>query len=204
MLIAASGWFELVGERRGHLAHRGQPRDMDELGLQFLEPRLGLLMLGEVADESGEIRLGARLHLADRQMHRKGGSVAALACHDTPDADDMRISGGAVARDVAVVAGAVGLRHQDADVLADGLLLGPAEQALGRRAEELDDAVAVDDDHCIGNGLEDRLEVSLAGAQCLLNLFLLVDVEKDAAEMAGGTGVVPDETCPGANPASQA
>lgn len=44
--------------------------------------------------------------------------------------------------------------------------------------------------------------MSLAGAQCLLELFLLVDVEKDAAELAGGTGVVPDETCPGARESS--
>ena len=37
-----------------HLAHRGEPRDVDELGLQFLQPRLGLLVLGEIAHETGE------------------------------------------------------------------------------------------------------------------------------------------------------
>ena len=84
---------ELVGERGGHLAHRAQARDVDELGLQFLQPRLGLLMLGEVADEAGEIGLAAGLHLADRQMHRERRAVAALAGHDAADADDVRIAG---------------------------------------------------------------------------------------------------------------
>src|SRR6185295_4009018 len=45
---------ELVGERRGHLAERGQARDMHDLRLQLLKPRLGLLALGEVANEAGE------------------------------------------------------------------------------------------------------------------------------------------------------
>ena len=45
---------ELVRQRGRHLAHGGQSRDMNELGLQFLQPRLGLLALGEIADEAGE------------------------------------------------------------------------------------------------------------------------------------------------------
>ena len=52
--------IELVRQRRGHLAHGGQPRHVDQLGLQFLQPRLGLLPLGEVADEAGEEALIAR------------------------------------------------------------------------------------------------------------------------------------------------
>ena len=57
-----------MGERGGHFAHRGEPRDVNELGLQFLEPGLGLLVLGEgggvltasvaVAVETGRVLLG--------------------------------------------------------------------------------------------------------------------------------------------------
>ena len=45
---------EFMRQRRGHLAHRAEARDMDELGLQLLQPRLGLLPLGKVADKAGE------------------------------------------------------------------------------------------------------------------------------------------------------
>src|SRR4051812_18744023 len=159
-------------------------------------------MLGEVADEAGEIGLAARLHLADRKVHREGGAVAAPAGHDAADADDVRIAGGAVARDVAVMARAVGLWHQDADVLAHRLLLGPAEQALGGGAEELHDALAVDDDHGIGNGLEDRTEVAFAGAERFLHLLLRIDVEEDAAEVTGRAGVVAHDASAGADPLS--
>ena len=34
---------------------------MDEFGLQFLKPRLGLLMFGQIADEAGEVGLLRRI-----------------------------------------------------------------------------------------------------------------------------------------------
>ena len=46
--------IELVRKRRRHLSHRAQARDVDQFGLQLLQPCLGLLMLGEVADEAGK------------------------------------------------------------------------------------------------------------------------------------------------------
>ncbi len=46
---------ELVRQGRGHFAHRRQPRDVHQLGLQFLQARLGLLALGEIANEAGEV-----------------------------------------------------------------------------------------------------------------------------------------------------
>ena len=84
---------EFMRQRRGHLAHRGQPRDMDQFGLQLLQARLGLLALGQVADEAGEKALLAGSHLADRQLHRKGRAVLALADHDAADADDAPLAG---------------------------------------------------------------------------------------------------------------
>ena len=84
---------ELVGQRRGHFAHRRQPRDVDELGLQLLQARLGLLALGQVADEAGEEAPVARAHLADGQLHGKGRAVLALADDDAADADDPPLAG---------------------------------------------------------------------------------------------------------------
>jgi hypothetical protein len=98
------------------------------------------------------------------------------------------------------VAGAVGLRHQDADVLADRLLLGPAEQAFGGGAEQLHDAATVDDDHGVGNGVKDRAEVGLTRAQRFLDLPFLVDIEEDAAEMASDAGFVSNQAGAGPDP----
>ena len=147
---------QLVRQRRGHLAHGGQPGDMHELGLQFLQPRLGLLALGQVADEAGEEALIARAHLADRKLHRKGRAVPALADDDPADADDSPLSGAEISLEVAVVILAVGRRHQHLDVFSHDLRRRVAEQPLGRRAERLHDPALVDDDHRVRNGVEDR------------------------------------------------
>ncbi|MFK4488202.1 hypothetical protein ABIA45_003280 [Bradyrhizobium sp. USDA 336] len=140
MLIAASGVVELVGERGSHLAHRGQPRHVHELGLQLLEPRLGLLVLGEVAHEAGEIGLARALRLPDGQVHRERRAVAAFAGHDAADADDVRIIGPEIAREIAVVTRLIGFRHENAHVSADRFLPAVAEQPLRGAAEELHDA----------------------------------------------------------------
>ena len=174
--------IELVGERRRHLAHRAQARDVGEFGLHPLEARLGALLLGEVAHETGEIAALAPLRLADREMHREGRTVGALAGDDAADADDARLAVGAIAGEIGIVAAAVGLRHQDAHVLADRLFLGDAEHPLGGAAEELDGSDRVDDDHRVGDGLEDRAQVFLAAAQRLLGAHLRVDVEHAAGE----------------------
>ena len=82
-----------LGQRRGHLAHGGQARDVHQLGLQLLQPRVGLLPFGQVAHESGEEPLVARFHFADRKLHRERGAVLAFADHHAPDADDAALAG---------------------------------------------------------------------------------------------------------------
>src|SRR5262245_40495165 len=89
---------------------------MYELGLQFLQPRLGLLTLREVADESGEVALIARAHLAYGELHGKRRAVLALANDDAPDPDDAPLSGPQIALQVAVVILSIRRRHQELDV----------------------------------------------------------------------------------------
>ena len=43
---------------------------MHQLGLQLLQSRFGLLPLGEIADEAGEIASLTGLHLADAELER--------------------------------------------------------------------------------------------------------------------------------------
>ena len=106
-------------QRRGHLAHGGQPRQAGKLGLQLVQLMLGLLPLGEIADEAGEEAAFARLHLADCELHGKGRAVLALAGHHPVDADDALLAGGEIARHVAVMLLAIGRGISELDVLAD-------------------------------------------------------------------------------------
>ena len=135
---------------------------MDELGLQLLQPRLGLLTLREVADEPGEEALIARAHLADGEFHRESRAVLALADDDAPDPDDAPLPGSQIALQVAVVILSIGRRHQPFDVRADDFRRRIAEQSFGCRAEGLDDPALVDHDHRIGHGVQDRGEMGLA------------------------------------------
>ena len=140
---------------------------MHELGLQFLQPRFGLLPLGQVADEAGEEAPVAGAHLADRQLHREGRAVLALADDHAADADDAPLAGAQIALEIAVVALAVGRRHQHLDVLADHLVRRVAEQPRSRRAEGLHDPALVDDDHRVRHGVEDRAQMRFARERVL-------------------------------------
>ena len=101
-----------MGKRGRHLAHRGQPRHVDEFGLQFLQPRFGFLAFGQVADKAGEEALLAHMHFADGEFHRKRRAVAALPDDNTADADDAPLAGAQIAIDIVVVIAAIGRRHQ--------------------------------------------------------------------------------------------
>ena len=107
-------------------------------------------------------RCVAGFHLADGKLHRKGRAVLALADDDAADADDAPLAGDLVAIEIAVVAAAVRLRHQHADVEPGRLGGADAEQAFGGAAEGLNDAEFVDHDHRVRNGIEDRLQMRLA------------------------------------------
>ena len=68
-----------------------------------------------------------------------------------------------------------------------------AELPLGGGAEELHDAMSVDDDHGIRHRVENGAEVVFPGSQRLFELLFLIDIEGNAAEMACDTGVVLDQ-----------
>ena len=101
------------------------------------EARLELLALGDVAQDAGEqAHLGA--DLADREVERERRAVAPLADDLPADADDAPLPGAAVPVEVAVVLGAVGRRHEHADVAADDLGRRVAEHALRGRVHRHD------------------------------------------------------------------
>ena len=174
-----AGGFHVIGDRgqrliqfvrqgRGHGAHRAHARNVNQLGLQFLEPQFRPLLIGEVADESGEDTMAIGIHLADRQFHRKRASVAAFAHDDAADPDDAAGTGGQIVRDIIVVAVLIGIWHQHADIASDQLGFGITEQPFRCGAERHDDAAFVDHDHRARHRRQDRTNVQFALGQSLL------------------------------------
>src|SRR5260370_36049697 len=138
-------------------------------------------MLGQIADEAGEVRFTTGLHFADRKMHWKSGSIFSLAGHDPPNADDMPLAGRPIAGQITVMARTIRVWHQQTDVLADSVRFGVPELPLRRAAKKLHGSATIDNDHRIRNRFQNRLQSTLARSQRFFELFLLVDVEHDAA-----------------------
>ena len=150
-----------MGQCGGHLAHGSQPRDMDQLRLHVMEPPFRRLRLGEVADEACEEPPPAAPHLPDSQLDREGGTVPAHPYRHPANPDDLPLAGIEITSEVLGVLGPVGVWHEQGDITADRLGRGPTEQPFSRRAEGADGPGLVDDDHRLGHGVEDGLEVIL-------------------------------------------
>ncbi len=140
---------------------------MDEFGLQFLEPRLGLLALGKVAYETGKEALVAGFHLADVELDGKRRAVPAFADDNPADADNSPLARPDVALQVAVVTLPIRRRHQHFHVFSENLVGAIAEQPLRRRAERLHSAAVVNDDHGIRDGVENRFDMGFPGERLL-------------------------------------
>ena len=137
--------------------------------MQFLQSGLGMLAFGQVTDEPGEEAPFGHRHFADRELHRKSRAVLALADDDPADADNSPFAGAIIALQITVMRRAIGLGHQHADILPNHLLGGPAEQALRGVAEIAHQPAFIDDNHRVGNRLEDRAQMCLAPRQILVH-----------------------------------
>src|SRR5689334_5385944 len=135
---------------------------MDELRLKLLQSGFGLLPLGQIPDKPSKKTIVSGLHLTHRELHRKSGSILALADDHAADPDDPAFACGLVALQISVMIFAVRRWHQDLDVLAQRLCALVSEQSLGCAAERLHDAVFIDDDHRFRNGVKNGLEMRFA------------------------------------------
>ena len=145
---------EVVRDAAGQLADRLHLLGLAQLLLHALARR-------DVADEAGEDLLARKHYLADRELDREDRAVLALRLHRPADSDDPLLAGPQIAFEVAVMGLGIGRGHQHVDVPADDLACGIAEQALGRVAEGLHDALGVDRDDGVGGGIQDRAKPGL-------------------------------------------
>ena len=143
-----------MGKRRCHFAHRSQPRYVDELGLQFLKPRFGLLPFGKVADEPSEEALIVHAHFTDGEFHGKCRTVPPLTDNNAADANDTSLACAYIAVKVAIVLNSMWHWHQQLDVFSQNIGSAIAEKPLRRGTERSHNAALVDDDHGIGNTVE--------------------------------------------------
>ena len=94
------------------------------------------LALGDVAHDAHENWLGlaGQVDFPNRDQSGKNGAIPTYSGQFTRFPKQARHAGKLVPGQVSVVFGAVGLRHQDLDVLPDQLLRGPAKHGLNRIA----------------------------------------------------------------------
>ena len=117
--------LHLVRDHRGHLA---------KLRERFLlrQPLLEHDAVAQVVKDSRKAAFAVvRLHLSDRQMHRKRRAVLAAGGDFAADADDLLFACREVMVNVPVVALVVGARHQHVHVAPEHLADAIAEQPLG-------------------------------------------------------------------------
>jgi hypothetical protein len=167
---------DFVRQHRRHLADLGQRRLFAEL---LLDP----LARAQIVEHAGELSLPIYDHLTKRQMQGNDRAVAVTPRHLSTDADDARVAVAQVALQIAAVFVTIRRRHQQRDILADGFVLGIAEQPLGRGIERLDSAAAVDHDDRVHRRLHDRSPSRLAAAQSRLELDARRQVVKDPGEL---------------------
>ena len=147
----------VVAAAEGDARYVGHERAQALLaGLQLL---LHGAALGEVVDEAHKHRIAVQRHAANGNAdgHRaaigpQGQHLAAVA------ADQATTLALQVALNVGVVAGAIGLGHQDGHVLAHQVLGAPAQDAFGRCVEGLHPPLRIDHHHAVrgrvGNGAQ--------------------------------------------------
>ncbi len=131
------------------LGRLGMLAGVDQLGL-------GVLALGDVAQDGGEEHLVAVAHFADAELDRE---LAAVLAHRDQFAADARTEIVEIARPRG---------HQNGKFGADDLVRRVAEDALGAGAPLLDPAISADRDDRVGHRIEDRLKPRAADFGLLL------------------------------------
>src|SRR5690606_4022846 len=141
--------------------------DVGELGELAVAPlelgrARGGLAYGGVAGDAGEDPPAVDHGLGDRQVQRERRAVLASARDLSVVADGPPVPRPEVVLDVAVVLGAVRLRHQHAHVLPDELVGLVAEDRGGGRVRGLDAATLVDRDDAVDGAVDRRAQPRLA------------------------------------------
>src|SRR6185369_10775844 len=98
------------------------------------------------------------------QVDGKPVAIPPLSLQLAAHADDVRDAGTVVTGEVLVMRAAVRLRHQHADIATLDLRRTPAEQALGRSIEGLNETLMINEDYRIDRGVHDGKE--LIGWHC--------------------------------------
>lgn len=150
---------------RGHLAHRAQARDVNQLRLQLLHTPFGASPRAHIPHEAGNEAPPLRPDLARRELHRKDLAVLAPTQNLAADPDDPLLAGPSEAFQILVVLLTVRRGHEAGDISPDHLGRVIAEHPLGGWIEGLDDPAVVDRDQAVGRGLQDRTQQDLPSRQ---------------------------------------
>jgi hypothetical protein len=128
---------------------------ISETRLEVVDPKLGLLPFGQVANEPGEHAIIADPGLANRKFDWKGRPIAMAGRQHAPNPDDPTLTGTKVAFQISVMPFAIRRRHEHAHIFSENLVLRETEHSFGGGAERQNMPMLVDDHHRIGHRLQD-------------------------------------------------
>jgi hypothetical protein len=153
-----------VSDAGGHLAHQIESRDVSEPQLQGARTLFRGALSRQVANDADVSAVAVFPSFADGERYGKHFAIRASRFDLASPADDVRLAGGGITLQVAVVTRTVRLRHQHVDVLADDVRGGMTEHTLGRTAESDDFSALADHDDRIDRRVEQRFK--LCGDHC--------------------------------------
>ena len=149
------------------------------------------LAFTDIADEADIHDLPGNLCAANGQANRQEPAILVQAFDLAPHTDDLGLSALAEAAQIVIMLATVWFRHQQADVLAEQLILTPAKELFHRGVYALDHAVLVNDDDAVDRGIEHRGHARLAGKALTVQIAITqqaVDRANQHAEAKGGHG----------------
>ena len=112
--------------------------------------------------KSSEDSFSVRVRLPNGQFHWENCAVLGEALDQPAIADNSRFAGPEIIGEVLVILGPVGFRHEHLDIAADDFISTISEQSCGRSAERSDLSLLIDNDHRLGDSIEDRTHMRLA------------------------------------------
>ena len=140
----------------------------------------GLAAARDIANKAGEPLALVEFDLADGELDRKNRAVLAFRRDLTANSNDSPLPGAKIPRQIPVMLGCIGFRHQIGDIPANDIPCGIAKQLLRRSVEGFDDSGAVYRDDGIGRSGDDHLQQGAIAAQRRLGCDLVGNVDARA------------------------
>ena len=150
--------IQLMRQRRRHLPHRAQARDMQKFRLKLLQAHLDAQPLRNVVENTHIDDPPVDAPFADRQKYGQDGAVLAAGDNFPADTDNMPLAGPPVMLKIAVMRLPIGRRHQHRHIAPDHLIGAITQKTFAGRVINLHHAIGIYHDYAVVSSRKQRFE----------------------------------------------